>query len=753
VIYDGATILGVGTLSGGQASISTVMLQSGNRKLRAYYQGNGTYAASSSASVPQSVVAGASLGLRPPQNIPSTHKSYAAAVGDFNGDSRQDLAIVSWADNCVTIYLGNGDGTFQSGVNYAVGTSPNSVAVGDFNGDGRMDLAVANYSGGSISILLGNGDGTFQAAVNYQLQYVPLTVAVADFNGDGKADLAAMAVSGDVVVLLGNGDGTFQSATSFPAVGFIYFSNPALAIADVNGDGYADFAVTNALGTVVLLGNGDGTFQAARSVAAEEQGGIGIIGTDLNGDGQADLFVYGAYSESWVLLGNGDGTFTVSSFTTANGTNHGAFPTSALIADFDGDGKPDLALIYDWVSAGAPSTPIGLLQIMPGNGDGTFGAAVTYPVAQGTTFGVVGEFNGDGESDVALGNPDSTGFSVLLGGDHTTLKITSSHSDPFAISQSGAYTITVTNVGGEPTSGTVTVTDTLPSQLSLSNETPPGGGGWTNNLNLSFSYSDSVLPGQSFPQLVLPVTVNATTTGPCTNEVSVIGGGAPIATASDPTSIVGPPVFFESNPDGLQISVDGTAVQTPTTLNLAPGNHTLSTSSPQIGPGTNNTLLYWLCGSSYYYSTPYTLTVGTVSTECDVQFQSQYLLTILSSPPSGGSFTPAPGAYYSYGAAVTITATPNPPFVFAGWSGSLTGNPLQLLFGTAPISITANFDIPGATCTMTGDATASVADVQFIVNESLGIVPANNDLNNDGVVNIADIQRVLNAALNSGCFH
>jgi hypothetical protein len=69
----------------------------------------------------------------------------------------------------------------------------------------------------------------------------------------------------------------------------------------------------------------------------------------------------------------------------------------------------------------------------------------------------------------------------------------------------------------------------------------------------------------------------------------------------------------------------------------------------------------------------------------------------------------------------------------------------------APLTTTANFDIPGATCTMTGDATASVADVQLIVNEALGIVPANNDLNNDGVVNITDIQRVLNAALNSSC--
>jgi hypothetical protein len=84
---------------------------------------------------------------------------------------------------------------------------------------------------------------------------------------------------------------------------------------------------------------------------------------------------------------------------------------------------------------------------------------------------------------------------------------------------------------------------------------------------------------------------------------------------------------------------------------------------------------------------------------------------------------------------------------FTGWSGAAsTSNPLQITMN-APLTITAAFDIPGATCTMTGDTAASIADVQFIVNQALGVIPANNDLNNDGVVNIADIQKVLNSAL------
>jgi hypothetical protein len=90
---------------------------------------------------------------------------------------------------------------------------------------------------------------------------------------------------------------------------------------------------------------------------------------------------------------------------------------------------------------------------------------------------------------------------------------------------------------------------------------------------------------------------------------------------------------------------------------------------------------------------------------------------------------------------------------FTGWSGTTgTTNPLQITMN-APLTITAAFDIPGATCTMTGDTTASITDVQFIVSEALGVVPANNDLNNDGVVNIADVQKVLNSALHLGCLH
>jgi large repetitive protein len=86
--------------------------------------------------------------------------------------------------------LGNGDGTFQAAVNYAVGSWPSSVAVGDFKGDGKLDLAVTNSGSNNVSVLLGNGDGTFGATVNYGAGSGPASLAVGDFNGDGKPDLA-----------------------------------------------------------------------------------------------------------------------------------------------------------------------------------------------------------------------------------------------------------------------------------------------------------------------------------------------------------------------------------------------------------------------------------------------------------------------------------------------------------------------------------------------------------------------------------
>src|SRR5207253_2538010 len=139
---------------------------------------------------------------------PGSVAAGSVAEGDFNGDSKPDLAVVSLSSTNVAVLLGNGDGTFQSAVDYAAGANLNSVAVGDPNRDGNLDLAVANNNLGSsdtpgtnISVLLGNGDGTFQAPVNYGAQKYPSSIAVGDFNTDGKLDLV---VANEVSIAVNN---------------------------------------------------------------------------------------------------------------------------------------------------------------------------------------------------------------------------------------------------------------------------------------------------------------------------------------------------------------------------------------------------------------------------------------------------------------------------------------------------------------------------------------------------------------------
>jgi hypothetical protein len=334
-------------------------------------------------------------------------------VGDFNGDGNQDLAVTNLGDNTVSVLLGNGDGSFKPAVNYGVGPAPAALAIGDFRSDGKLDLAVTNVGTpsagsnylGSVSILLGNGDGTFQTALNYTAGVNPFSVVVGDFNGDGNGDVAVSNFSrGTVTVLLGNGDGTFGGPSSFQAG-----ANPAaLVTGDFNTDGNQDLAVADASNNTVnvLLGNGNGTFKAPANYFT---GGnpVGLVIADFNGDGVLDFGVanvgqaVGTGLSRFVtaLVGNGNGTFIA--FAGVNDTRAVGF---SVVADFNGDGVPDLATTTPWG-----------LSVLLGNGNGTFQTPLNY--AAGTSPGAVaaGDLNGDGRIDLVVANQIDGDVSVYLG--------------------------------------------------------------------------------------------------------------------------------------------------------------------------------------------------------------------------------------------------------------------------------------------------------------------------------------------------
>jgi len=278
----------------------------------------------------------------------------ALAVSDFNGDGKPDVATIisdrPFGVAPVRVYLGNDDGSLRWAGGYSANTDPVAIEVRDFNGDSRPDLAVANRGsrGQSVSVLLGSGDGTFQGAVSFDVK-PPISLAGGDFNGDGKPDLVVGHLdSSNVSVWLNKGDGSFSAAAEYRAA-----LNPfSLAVGDLNGDGRLDLAVGNKGNYLddgcvsILLGKGDGTFAAAVNYAEGTEPAAVAFG-DFNGDGKPDLAVAisGSHTVYWfhdsvrVLLGNGDGTFQApAAFAVGN------IPISLALGDFNADGKPDIVV-------------------------------------------------------------------------------------------------------------------------------------------------------------------------------------------------------------------------------------------------------------------------------------------------------------------------------------------------------------------------------------------------------------------------
>ena len=232
-------------------------------------------------------------------------------AADFNRDNRLDVAATAQVRDSVSVYLGNGDGTFRTHLDFATAGDSRGLTVGDFNGDGSPDLAVGNFyrlvaNVTEVSILLGNGDGTFRTPVRYPVGHSEFHhVATADLNGDARLDLVVARNTG-LSVLIGRGDGTFNASVDYPTSTL----GRGVAIGDFNGDTRLDLAATDLQNTVnVLLGSGNGTF-GAKVPYVVGTGAYDVIARDLNGDGRLDLATANNNGPSVsVLLASGTGTF------------------------------------------------------------------------------------------------------------------------------------------------------------------------------------------------------------------------------------------------------------------------------------------------------------------------------------------------------------------------------------------------------------------------------------------------------------
>jgi hypothetical protein len=388
------------------------------------------------------------------------------AVGDLNLDDRLDLAVSNAYGGSVTVFLGNGDGTFQPGIHRPTAQAfARCVAMGRLDEDSLPDLLVSTDFGSEV--WLGNGDGTFQDAT--YLGFSGNQIVLEDLNGDDVLDVVS-AVGDYALVKLGNGDGTFLPGVYYPAG----LNSQSVAVGILNGDDHADLALANmdSNDVSVLLGNGDGTFQTAVNYPAGEHT-TGVSIGDLNEDAAADLVAANEWDHNLSLLfGNGDGTFQPA-VTLGSGA---LIPISVGVGDLDGDGHLDLM---------TGSYTSNTLSIFLGKGDGTFLAPVEVEGGDGPFFGIeVVDLNGDDKLDLVTSNLYGNSITVHINttpepddGDGISAEIDTlpeEYSDGFSdedLDPAGTTSGTITNRGDQM----LTITDE-PNPSGVRIAADPSGG-------------------------------------------------------------------------------------------------------------------------------------------------------------------------------------------------------------------------------------------------------------------------------------
>lgn len=389
-------------------------------------------------------------------------------VADVNGDGKPDI-LEATDPGLVGVLLGNGDGTFNPAVMYSSGGYyAHSLAIEDVNGDGKLDVIVANRctgqpdcSGdGSVGVLLGSGDGTFQSVVAYDSRGRDTdTVAVADVNGDGKLDVLVSnnncvtdsCGTGTVGVLLGNGDGTFQPSVLYGSGGYSYES---VAVADVNGDGKPDLVVASQCSSLVsncayqgrgivgvLLGNGDGTFQAVLTYDSGAYGAVSVAVADLNGDSRPDLVVTSLAGVVGVLLNAGDSTLASTTTTLASLLNPSVYGQAVTFS----------AKVTS--SSGTPTGTVNLLDGSTSMRSGTLtngSAKIVLPSLPAGADLITAAYQGSASFARSTSAPLTQTVTVA-----STATGLSSSLNPAGTNQSVTFTATVTSQFGGAATGSV----------------------------------------------------------------------------------------------------------------------------------------------------------------------------------------------------------------------------------------------------------------------------------------------------------
>jgi hypothetical protein len=334
-----------------------------------------------------------------------TRNAWAFAAVDLTGSGTVDIVVAGGLTGTdppqgIGVCLGNGDGTFQPVVFYEAGSDVGfeDLAIGDFNGDGILDAATAGAQG--VWLFTGKGDGTFsQGVLTIPLQGGNAQLAAADFNGDGNLDLVVTeplagtdGAGNGFIVALGNGNGTFQTP--------IAFSEPTrplgIAVGSLTKGGPPSVALSASGSSDVYLytGNGAGSFSSPRLVYLPSAGGVAL--GDVNDDGIPDLIANNGYID----FGTPDGRFKPPVYYPVEDVENSF--SNVVLADLTKNGFPDI-ITSDYYG----------ISVLLNEGKGKFEDGETTPVTGGARCGAAADYNGDGKPDLAVVN--AQGITILLG--------------------------------------------------------------------------------------------------------------------------------------------------------------------------------------------------------------------------------------------------------------------------------------------------------------------------------------------------
>ncbi|MGH9745672.1 MAG: FG-GAP-like repeat-containing protein [Candidatus Acidiferrales bacterium] len=356
-------------------------------------------------------VAGLISGNLPTTALPTGASPVFVTTADTRNISVEDIIVANNADNSLTVFLGNGDGTFVTPTTTVpTGVGPVWITSANFNptvnSDLNLDLAVVNHTDNSVSILLGNGDGTFQPKTDIPTGTGtgPVAAVAATLTSSGFADLIVVNNTNDTLeVFLGKGDGTF-TVPSVAASTIIPTGRApsSIAAADLNGDGHIDIVVTNQNDNTVsvFLGNGDGTFKK-RTDLTVGTAPVWVSTGDFSGDGFLDLAVANNSDNTVSILnGVGDGTFQAQVvFPAGNG------PTSLAVADFNVDGRLDILVADQTDNA---------VSVLLNLGSGLFGPNFELPVGTNPVAVASADFDANGSPDAVTADKGSNTATVIL---------------------------------------------------------------------------------------------------------------------------------------------------------------------------------------------------------------------------------------------------------------------------------------------------------------------------------------------------